>query len=643
MAGICSVENFIFGVLALEFGNYFFHVPHDGHVVGRCGNVDQMRYAGLYVVEVVDPYTGYLDLVVECGEGYLFAVEHFLVEFLSVAQSGELDFDVGGAAHLDHASCEVGYAHGLAHVEHEDLASVAHRSGFEHELAGFGYEHEVAYDVGVGDCDGASGFDLALEDGDDGAVGSEHVAEARGDKSGYAFCSAVFDGGVEGLNVDFADAFRAAHHVGGVDGFVGGYHDEFPGVVLDGEVGDDHGAVDVVFDAFVGVVLHHGDVLVGCGVEHVFGTVFAEYLFHAALVGDVGHDCERMDAGPAARHHEADFVEGCFGLIDEDEFGRVESGYLPHHFGADAAGGSGDENAFAAEQGADGFHVDLDFVARQEVFGVYFLELCVAEVALAVPFLRAGEHHDLDSGIEQGVDHRVVVAQGVALQRRDEKHCGFVFLHHGDELVVVGVDLHSHQVMVVDVGPVGYEALEHVGRMELAVDTFRNGDAALTHAVDEGACGAVASRGVVVERLDPYSRDPHSHERDQTPEHDAACAERHEPVVEVEYPLAQIDEKRSEQDCERKATQVDERGETQHALVGVEDAESDDVEHAVETQRAQHGVEYGHCGQHSEFECVGDESGGQQQCVVGHQNAPVGHCFAGEVPVKEFVERFHFM
>ena len=81
----------------------------------------------------------------------------------------------------------------LAHVEHEDLTAAAHGGGLQDELDGFGDGHEVAAHLGMGDGDRTAGGDLLLEDGDDAAVGAEHVAEADGDELGAAVLEGTDD------------------------------------------------------------------------------------------------------------------------------------------------------------------------------------------------------------------------------------------------------------------------------------------------------------------------------------------------------------------------------------------------------------------------------------------------------------------
>ena len=82
----------------------------------------------------------------------------------------------------DEFACQVDNLDRTAHVEDKDFSSLAHSASFEDESTGFGYEHEVAYDVRMCHCNGSAQFYLLLEEWDDGTIGAEDIAKARGDK-----------------------------------------------------------------------------------------------------------------------------------------------------------------------------------------------------------------------------------------------------------------------------------------------------------------------------------------------------------------------------------------------------------------------------------------------------------------------------
>ena len=62
---------------------------------------------------------------------------------------------------------------------------MSHGAGLENQSAGFGDEHEITYDVGVGDGDRTSLANLFLEDGNDRAIGAQDVTESGGDELSY--------------------------------------------------------------------------------------------------------------------------------------------------------------------------------------------------------------------------------------------------------------------------------------------------------------------------------------------------------------------------------------------------------------------------------------------------------------------------
>ena len=104
----------------------------------------------------------------------------------------------------------------------------------------------------------------------------------------------------------------------------------------------------IILYCYAGVVLHHGHVLVGGGMEDVVGTELGEDLLHVVLVGNAADDGVALDGGELACHHEADVVHGCLCLVDEDEGGGVVDGNLAHHLGTDGAGSTGDEDDVVA-------------------------------------------------------------------------------------------------------------------------------------------------------------------------------------------------------------------------------------------------------------------------------------------------------
>ena len=366
--------------MALVFGDDGLHELDNGHVVKAIRGLEEGLLVAAGFVIVVLAHRGDHDLGMVRGLGLLGVVEDFLEELLSIAQAGVLDIDILGTGELDHALGEVDNAYGGTHIEHEDLAALAHGAGLEDELAGFGDEHEEADDIGMGDGDGTALANLLSEDGNHRTVATQHIAETGGNELGDTAYLALDNGFVERLTVDLANALAATHDIGGVDGFIGGDHDELEGAVLDSEVGHDAGAVDIVLHSDAGVVFHHGHMLIGGGMEDIVGTVGSEDALHMFFIGDAADDGVAQNIGILAGHHEANIVHGGLGLVDEDHQRGLIDGNLAHHLRTDRAGGSGDEDALASELSTDGVHIDFDLIAGKEVFDVDLVEVLVGEL-----------------------------------------------------------------------------------------------------------------------------------------------------------------------------------------------------------------------------------------------------------------------
>ncbi len=180
--GKLLVEDGVDGVVADELGDDLFHLANRCHVVILAADCDEVVDVAADFLEVVFADGGDADLLVERGLGVLLGGEHLLIELLAGAQTSVLDLDILRTAEEDHALGKVGNLHRLAHVEDEDLTTVAHGASLEDELAGLGDEHEVTDDFRIGDCDGTALFNLTFEEWNDGAVGTEDIAKAGGDE-----------------------------------------------------------------------------------------------------------------------------------------------------------------------------------------------------------------------------------------------------------------------------------------------------------------------------------------------------------------------------------------------------------------------------------------------------------------------------
>ena len=443
-------------------GDDLLHDLDYGHVIECPGDLHEPLLVGACGGVVVLPDLRDHDLRVGCRECGLLVVQHLLVELLPVPKTCELDLYVLCPGKGDHPLCEVHDPDGLPHVEHEYLAPSAHSASLEHQFAGFRYEHEVSDDVRVGDGDRSPVADLLLEDGNDAAVAAEDIAESCGDELRHAPDLALLYRLVEALAVDLANPLAAPHHIGRVDGLVSGYHNELPGAVLDGEVGYDTGAVDVVLHCYRRVVLHHRDMLVGGGVEDILRPVPGENLLHVLSVGDAGDDCLVRYVRELPRHHHPDVMHRGLSLVYEYHLRGAELSHLPYDLGADGARRAGDHDPPAAELPPDGVHVHLDLLPREQVVYLHLVQLLVGECALPVPLLAVGHHHYPDVGRDELVYHLVVGSEALGLQGGHEQHSDALVLQLLRDAPSVEIDGLAHDVCPLHLLPVGYECIEGV-------------------------------------------------------------------------------------------------------------------------------------------------------------------------------------
>ena len=383
----------------------------------------------------------------------------------------------------------------------------------------------------MGDGHRTSVLDLLPENRNDAAVGAEHVAETRGHELGHTLHLALLYGLIEALAVDLAYPLAASHHVGRIDGLVGGYHHELLRAVLDGKVRDDSRSVDIVLHSDCRVILHHRHVLVGCRVEDVFRLMLTEDALHMLAVGNAGHYSLVLDVRILPLHHQAYVVHRGLRLIDEYHLRRMVLGNLAHHFGAYRAGSAGDEYPFPGEKGADGIHIHLYLLPRQQVLDGHLMQAVVAEGALAsVPLLGLRHHHDLDAGGEELIHHLLVVPEDVVLQRGDQKHLHSFLLEALGQPGDVQIDRLAHQVGSFHLHPVGYEGIEVIRLLLVDVDALGKADAAGLGAVDGYRNGIVAAERVI-KPLDDDPLDPQQQRADGEEHH------RHREIREKEDPL----------------------------------------------------------------------------------------------------------
>ena len=179
------VQDLILGVVGLEFGDYLFHLLHDGHLIEGFGDSVELSLVLESLFIGILRHLSNHDVGMGSGDGVLLAGQQLLIKFLALAKTGVENLDVLSPREIYHPLGKVGNAHRLTHIEDVYLAPMTHGTGLENQSAGFGDEHEITYDVGVGDGDRTSLANLFLEDGNDGAVGAQDVTKSGGDELSY--------------------------------------------------------------------------------------------------------------------------------------------------------------------------------------------------------------------------------------------------------------------------------------------------------------------------------------------------------------------------------------------------------------------------------------------------------------------------
>ena len=127
---------------------------------------------------------------------------------------------------------------------------------------------------------------------------------------------------------------------------------------------------------------------------------------------------------------------------------------------------------------------------------------------------------------------------------------------------------------------------------------------------------AFALARTVIEVLDPYADPPHQDGRHEALEHHVGVRDVDQPVGASHTSLDQEGEEETHDHGVSHSLQVDERGETEHPVVGMEHPESSHIENEVEAEGAKEVVEDGECRQHTLVEDIDEESAEQEQQAV---------------------------
>ena len=212
------------------------------------------------------------------------ADQQFFEELFALVQADDPDGDVapGGFSlfgvvddvgfqpmQADHALGKIQNLHGIAHIQHEDVASLGHRAGLYHKLRCLGDRHEKARDLTMGHRDGTTMFDLRPETRDHRSGRPKHVSEADHRESGPALL------GRDRLAHQFCHPLGGAHEICRTHRLVGRDQDEVFDTLRSGRVGQNLGSEDVVDDAVHHVLFDQHHMFVGCRVIdglHAEGT-----------------------------------------------------------------------------------------------------------------------------------------------------------------------------------------------------------------------------------------------------------------------------------------------------------------------------------------------------------------------------------
>ena len=91
------------------------------------------------------------------------------------------------------------------------------------------------------------------------------------------------------LHDQLGHALGHAHDVGWVDRLVGGDQNEIIDPVLPGQQGNVIGAENIIGDGLEAIPLHHGNMLIGCGMEHRLRPIGRKHFPQQSHILDVAN------------------------------------------------------------------------------------------------------------------------------------------------------------------------------------------------------------------------------------------------------------------------------------------------------------------------------------------------------------------
>ena len=202
--------------------------------------------------------------------------------------------------------------------------------------------------------------------------------------------------------------------------------------------------------------------LVSSSMEYVFRTMVFEYLLHESLVGDASDYSFVLDISKLASHCQAYRVHRSLSLVDKGEFGRLVYSHLTHHFRTDRTGSTGYEHALAPKHSANGIHIHLNLLTRQQVFDFYLMQMIVCQVGFAVPLFSCRHHHDLDASLYKLINHGLIFAESLRLQRRHEQHLDMLISHQLSNALLVYEYLLAEYISLTHIIAIADECLKHI-------------------------------------------------------------------------------------------------------------------------------------------------------------------------------------
>ncbi len=116
-----------------------------------------------------------------------------------------------------------------------------------------------------------------------------------------------------------------------------------------GRIRENLGAADIVVGRRFRIHLHQGHMLVGGGMKDNLGLMIIEYGNGMGPVPEVAHKRYQRNIGKALPEFSLYIKQRGFGLVEQDDKGRAESGDLTAYLAANAPGRSGDQNSLAPQ------------------------------------------------------------------------------------------------------------------------------------------------------------------------------------------------------------------------------------------------------------------------------------------------------